>query len=110
MVEGVKPRELQERWERFKEIDATEGLSAEQKDARKRKILNLAEAKSNPATEYRADNLDLSKLAPGELKRMQKYHPLEWKSYVHLSERGYGQALLSEQGNASANIRYLDAA
>mgnify|MGYP001781435154 FL=1 len=35
---------------------------------------------------------------------MQKYHPLEWKSYVHLSERGYGQALLSEQGNASANI------
>lgn len=104
VVEGVKPRELQERWERFKEIDATEGLSAEQKDARKRKILNLAEAKSNPATEYRADNLDLSKLAPGELKRMQKYHPLEWKSYVHLSERGYGQALLSEQGNASANI------
>ena len=104
LVEGVRPRELYDLYKRFKEIDETEGLSAEQKDARKRKILNLFEAKKDPSTEYRAENLDLSKLASGELKRMQKYHPLEWKSYVRLSELGYSQVLLSEQGNASANI------
>ena len=111
VVEGVKPRELQERWEQFKEIDETEGLSAEQKDARKRKILNLAEARSNPSTRYRAENLDLSELEPGELRKMQKKNPLEWESYVHLSRLGFRQRLLHEQGNATANIDialYLD--
>ena len=111
VVEGVKPRELQERWEQFKEIDETEGLSAEQKDARKRKILNLAEARSNPSTRYRAENLDLSELEPGELRKMQKKNPLEWENYVHLSRLGFRQRLLHEQGNATANIDialYLD--
>ena len=111
VVEGVKPRELQERWKQLKDIDETEGLSAEQKDARKRKILNLAEARSNPSTRYRAENLDLSELEPGELRKMQKKNPLEWESYVHLSRLGFRQRLLHEQGNATANIDialYLD--
>ena len=44
VVEGVKPRELQERWERFKEIDETEGLSSAEKDELKRKILDGGKA------------------------------------------------------------------
>ena len=111
VVEGVRPKELHEQWEQFKEIDETEGLSAEQKDARKRKILNLAEARSNPSTRYRAENLDLSELEPGELRKMQKKNPLEWENYVHLSRLGFRQRLLHEQGNATANIDialYLD--
>lgn len=104
LVEGVRPKELYERYKQFKEIDAGSGLSAEQKDALKRRILNLAEARSNPSIGYRADNLDLSELASGELKKMQKKNPLEWESYVRLSKLGYGQKLLHEQGNASANI------
>ena len=104
LVQGVKPRELYERYKQFKEIDADSGLSAEQKDALKRRILNLAEAKSNPSIGYRAENLDLSELASGELKKMQKKNPLEWESYVQLSRLGYKQRLLHEQGNATANI------
>lgn len=104
LVEGVRPKELYERYKQFKEIDAGSGLSAEQKDALKRRILNLAEARSNLSIGYRADNLDLSELASGELKKMQKKNPLEWESYVRLSKLGYGQKLLHEQGNASANI------
>ena len=104
LVQGVKPRELYERYKQFKEIDADSGLSAEQKDALKRRILNLAEAKSNPSIGYRAENLDLSELASGELKKMQKKNPLEWESYAQLSRLGYKQRLLHEQGNAAANI------
>ena len=104
LVQGVKPRELYERYKQFKEIDADSGLSAEQKDALKRRMLNLAEAKSNPSIGYRAENLDLSELASGELKKMQKKNPLEWESYVQLSRLGYKQRLLHEQGNATANI------
>lgn len=44
VVEGVKPRELHERWERFKEIDGTEGLSSAEKDELKRKALNGGKA------------------------------------------------------------------
>ena len=102
VVEGVKPRELYERYKQFKEIDADSSLSAEQKDALKRRILNLAEASANPSIDYRAENLDLSDLVSGELKRMQKKNPLEWESYVHLSKLGYRQRLLHEQGNALA--------
>lgn len=111
LVEGVRPEELRSQLAQFEEIDADPELSAEQKDALKRRVLNLAEAKSNPSTNYRADNLDLSALAPGELKKMQKKNPLEWESYVRLSKLGYEQKLLHEQGNASANIDislYLD--
>ena len=111
LADGVSPKELRELYRQFKEIDETEGLSAEQKDARKRKILNLAEARSNPSTRYRAENLDLSELKPGELRKMQKKNPLEWESYVHLSRLGFRQRLLHEQGNATANIDivlYLD--
>ena len=104
LVQGVKPRELYDLYKQFKEIDADSGLSAEQKDALKRRILNLAEARSNPSIGYRDENLDLSELASGELKKMQKKNPLEWESYVHLSKLGYRQRLLHEQGNASANI------
>ena len=104
LVEGVRPEELYERYKQFKDIDADSGLSAEQKDALKRRILNLAEAKANPSIGYRADTIDLSELASGELKKMQKKNPLEWESYVHLSKLGYRQRLLHEQGNASANI------
>ena len=54
VVEGVKPRELQERWERFKEIDETEGLSAAEKDARKRAVVAnpLLGTRADPALEY----------------------------------------------------------
>ena len=104
LVQGVKPRELYERYKQFKEIDADPGLGAEQKDALKRRALNLAEAKSRPSTGYRAENLDLSELAPGELEKMQKKNPLEWESYVQLSRLGYRQRLLHEQGGATANI------
>ena len=44
VVEGVKPRELQERWGRFKEIDGTEGLSSAEKDELKRKALDGGKA------------------------------------------------------------------
>lgn len=111
LVEGVRPEELRSQLAQFEEIDADPELNAEQKDALKRRVLNLAEAKSSPSTNYRADNLDLSALAPGELKKMQKKNPLEWESYVRLSRLGYEQKLLHEQGNASANIDislYLD--
>lgn len=40
MVEGVRPNELYERYKRFEEIDETEGLSAAEKDALKRMILD----------------------------------------------------------------------
>lgn len=40
LVQGVKPRELRERYKRFKEIDETEGLSSAEKDARKRAALD----------------------------------------------------------------------
>lgn len=111
LVEGVRPEELRSQLAQFEEIDADPELNAEQKDALKRRVLNLAEVKSNPSTNYRANNLDLSALAPGELKKMQKKNPLEWESYVRLSKLGYEQKLLHEQGNASANIDislYLD--
>lgn len=104
LVEGVRPEELRSQLAQFKEIDADPKLNAEQKDALKRRVLNLAEVKSNPSTNYRADNLDLSALEPGELKKMQKRNPLEWESYVQLSRLGYMQKLLHEQGNAAANI------
>lgn len=104
LVEGVRPEELRSQLAQFEEIDADPRLNAEQKGALKRRVLNLAEAKSNPSTDYRADNLDLSALAPGELKKMQKKNPLEWESYVRLSRLGHEQKLLHEQGNASANI------
>lgn len=113
LVEGVRPEELRSQLAQFEEIDADPKLNAEQKDALKRRVLNLAEAKSNPSTNYRADNLDLSALAPGELKKMQRKNPLEWESYVRLSRLGYEQKLLHEQGNATANIDielYLDGA
>ena len=113
LVEGVRPEELRSQLAQFEEIDADPKLNAEQKDALKRRVLNLAEAKSDPSTDYRADNLDLSALAPGELKKMQKKNPLEWESYVRLSRLGYEQRLLHEQGSATANIDielYLDGA
>ena len=113
LVEGVCPEELRSQLAQFEEIDADPKLNAEQKDALKRRVLNLAEAKSNPSTDYRADNLDLSALAPGELKKMQRKNPLEWESYVRLSRLGYEQRLLHEQGSATANIDielYLDGA
>ena len=39
LVQGVKPRELYERYKQFKEIDETGGLSSAEKDELKRKIL-----------------------------------------------------------------------
>lgn len=44
VVEGVKPRELRERYKQFKEIDETEGLSSAEKDELKRKILDNSKA------------------------------------------------------------------
>ena len=107
LVEGVRPEELRSQLAQFEEIDADPKLNAGQKDALKRRVLNLAEVKSSPSTNYRADNLDLSTLAPGELKKMQRKNPLEWESYVQLSRLGYEQKLLHEQGNAAANIDIL---
>lgn len=104
LVEGVRPKELHKLYKQFKEIDETEGLSAAEKDVLKRKALNLAAVRSDPSTDYRADNLDLSALTPGEVKKMQKKNPLEWESYAQLSRVGYKQRLLHEQGNAAANI------
>ena len=104
LVEGVRPKELHKLYKQFREIDETEGLSAAEKDVLKRKALNLAAVRSNPSTDYRADNLDLSALTPGEVKKMQKKNPLEWESYAQLSRVGYKQRLLHEQGNAAANI------
>ena len=54
LVEGVKPRELYERYKQFKEIDETEGLSAADKDARKRAIAAnpLLGTRADPALEY----------------------------------------------------------
>lgn len=107
LVEGVCPEELRSQLAQFEEIDADPKLNAGQKDALKRRVLNLAEVKSSLSTNYRADNLDLSTLAPGELKKMQRKNPLEWESYVQLSRLGYEQKLLHEQGNAAANIDIL---
>ena len=104
LVEGVRPKELHKLYKQFREIDETEGLSAAEKDVIKRKELNLAAVRSDPSTDYRADNLDLSALTPGEVKKMQKKNPLEWESYAQLSRVGYKQRLLHEQGNAAANI------
>ena len=44
LVQGVKPRELYERYKQFKEIDETEGLSSAEKDELKRKILDGGKA------------------------------------------------------------------
>lgn len=104
LVEGVRPKELRNLHAQLKEIDEDSSLSANQKNVLKRRALNLAAARSNPSTDYRADNLDLSALTPGELKKMQKKNPLEWESYVQLSRLGYKQRLLHEQGDAAANI------
>lgn len=104
LVEGVRPKELRNLHAQLKDIDEDSSLSANQKDVLKRRALNLAAARSNPSTDYRADNLDLSALTPGELKKMQKKNPLEWESYVQLSRLGYKQRLLHEQGDAAANI------
>ena len=104
LVEGVRPKELHKLYKQFRDIDETEGLSAAEKDVLKRKALNLAAVRSDPSTDYRADNLDLSALTPGEVKKMQKKNPLEWESYAQLSRVGYKQRLLHEQGNAAANI------
>ena len=104
LVEGVRPKELHKLYKQFREIAETEGLSAAEKDVLKRKALNLAAVRSDPSTDYRADNLDLSALTPGEVKKMQKKNPLEWESYAQLSRVGYKQRLLHEQGNAAANV------
>lgn len=111
LVEGVRPEELRDLYVQLNEIDEGAGLSAKQKEALKRRAINLAAVGSDPSTGYRADNLDLSALVPGELKKMQKKNPLEWESYVQLSRLGYRQRLLHEQGSATANIDielYLD--
>ena len=54
MVEGVKPRELYERYKQFKEIDETEELSSAEKDARKRAVVAnpLLGTRADPALEY----------------------------------------------------------
>ena len=44
LVQGVKPRELYERYKQFKEIDETEGLSSAEKDELKRRILDDSKA------------------------------------------------------------------
>ena len=44
VVQGVKPKELYERYKRFKEIDEAEGLSSAEKDELKRKILGGGKA------------------------------------------------------------------
>lgn len=111
LVEGVRPEELRDLYVQLNEIDEDAGLSAKQKEALKRRVINLAAVGSDPSTGYRADNLDLSALVPGELKKMQKKNLLEWESYVQLSRLGYRQRLLHEQGSATANIDielYLD--
>lgn len=111
LVEGVRPEELRDLYVQLNVIDEDAGLSAKQKEALKRRVINLAAVGSDPSTGYRADNLDLSALVPGELKKMQKKNPLEWESYVQLSRLGYRQRLLHEQGSATANIDielYLD--
>lgn len=70
LVEGVRPKELRDLHAQLKEIDEDADFSVKQKDALKRRALNLASVESDPSTGYRADNLDLSALAPGELKKM----------------------------------------
>lgn len=49
VVEGVKPRELYERYKQFKEIDETEGLSSAEKDELKRKIVDGGKASKRVA-------------------------------------------------------------
>lgn len=44
LVQGVKPRELYERYKQFKEIDETEGFSSAERDELKRKILDDGKA------------------------------------------------------------------
>lgn len=56
---------------------------------------------------YTADNLDLSALSGKELKDMKRRKPDEWKGYVRLSQLGYGQKLLHEDGSASASFDML---
>ena len=54
VVEGVKPKELREQYKQFREIDETEGLSAAEKDARKRAVAAnpLLGTRADPALEY----------------------------------------------------------
>lgn len=107
LVEGVRPNELYSLWKEMESIDGDHAIDNAHKLALKQRRVNLYRARSNPSKAYRAENLDLSRLWPGELKRMQKKNPLEWESYVEISKMGYDQILLHEQGGASANIDVL---
>lgn len=58
VVEGVKPRELRDQWWKFEKIDATEGLSAAERDELKRRVLDGGELpenvkKTNPTAHMR---------------------------------------------------------
>ena len=107
LVEGVRPNELHSLWKEMESIDGDHALDGAHRLALKQRCVNLYRARSNPSTAYRAENLDLSRLRPGELKRMRKKNPLEWESYVEISKMGYDQILLHERGDAAANIDVL---
>lgn len=56
---------------------------------------------------YTADNLDVSRLSGKELRRMREDRPEEWKGYVRISQLGFDQELLREEGGASASFDML---
>ncbi len=104
LVEGYKPKELYKLWQECKGIDSDQSLDADHKTAFKWRAFNLNSAKNRPSFNFRAENLDLTRLAVGELKTMQKHHPLEWEGYAQLARQGHDISLLHEQGNGTSNI------
>lgn len=58
LVEGVRPEELRERWWQLEKVDATEGLSATEREELRRKVMEGGELpegirKTNPAAHMR---------------------------------------------------------
>lgn len=93
VVEGVKPRELQERWERFKEIDETEGLSSAEKDELKRKILDGGKASERIVIRMLKsgdveDTLDVYLPTSSEVPNWSSGERRNWHAKKHAAEYG----------------------
>jgi len=115
--ESMDDGELYREWEEAKSSDPRVGsfdnfkrnrIAAKMGSAAAESRLRAETARNVDAAKglsgYTAENLDVSALGKGELKRLVNGRPLEWAGYVRLSELGYRQALLHESRGASANI------
>ena len=93
VVEGVKPRELYERYKQFKEIDETEGLSSVEKDDLKRKILDGAKASERVVVRMLKsgeieDAPDVYLPTSSEVKNWTSGERRNWHAKEHAAEFG----------------------